>query len=990
MDVMSRRAPSVNVVAASDPMAARDDARTSAARLARGAPRPLEGVPFLVKDQQDVAGMPTSFGSRRASGVALRDATFVARLRAAGAVVLGKATMTEWGISPLGNNVHCELPLNPHAPERAAGGSSTGSAVAVALGLGPFATGGDAGGSVRIPAALTGVHGIKPTFGRVSRAGEAFSGSLNHVGALAATAEDLARFLDVAASTPDPLDPMTTWATPPPDGGFGARLGDGVRGLRIGVDESEWRDADPEVSRACREALAALERDGATLVPIRVPLSPHAPAIGITTAACEGVALAETVDPEVRACLAPDVQLAMNVARGITAREYLDVQRLRSGLREQLAEALLDVDVIAIPTVASSAPLLSERERTESFSDPGLLLSVFRHAFLANLTGLPAATAPVGVDAHGVPIGLQIVGDAWDEASVLAVTAHLERAGVSEVRRPPGAVDLVDAISRRAPGIEGGDDGSEGEWDAVVIGGGFCGVHCAAEIERRLPDARVLLIEASERLGGRARSFVPPESPFALDLGAHYLGRDHTRAMALAHRLLRDDQIYSNVAQYGPDPACRNYLEGRYRTTTKKTSYLQLQGLSREVAWEHRVRIFESLTEYLALEAAVDLREPWRTPGAAELDSMTVREWVESQRMPRWIEEMWGLAVLDIISIRPEQISMLYWLWYNAANRGFLKVADDHVGGPQEYSLTVGLEGLLERHAAELHGTTLTGTPVVEVRHDDPDRVRVVTRDGRRFEARAAVVAVSPNAAGRHLRFEPELDEARRLLHAQPMGHATKAVLVYDRPWWRDDGLRFMSYSAGADAEGVEWALDTSHPSGVAFSLSAFVSDRLMDRAGGDPEAIREAICASMVELCGDPRAGRPTHIEVWDWRAHPWVGGGPNTSFGPGVLSRVGGVFRRPERPHGRLHFAAAEYASEFPGYVEGALASAEETATLVCTDLARELDRPLAPQPAARPLEAPRALVAGAMRVARHALGPAILAADAARVLRGRDRAL
>ncbi len=440
---LSRRSPRMNVLAACDPEQVARDARSSAERIANGTARLLEGVPFLAKDQHDVAGLPTRFGSRGARGVVSADATQIGRLRAAGAVVLGKSVMTEWGISPIGTNVHVDLPRNPHAPAHVAGGSSTGSAVAVALGAGPFATGGDAGGSVRVPAAWSGIFGLKPTFGRISRSGEAAWGSLNHVGVLAVRPADLASVLDVVASAPDPEDPFTLAAEPPPHGGFGGRLGDGVRGLRIGIDETEWQDCTAEISKLSRAALAALERDGATLVPVRIPLARYASALGIATIGCEGVALAESAEPHERDHLAVDIRLALNVAAGVSGAEYLQVQRLRMGLRRQLSAAFASVDVLALPVVPVTAPRLSQASYGQVFSDATLVTSLCRHTFLANLSGLPAASAPIGADRHGVPVGLQLVADAWDEAGLLAVLAHLERAGVSVVRTVAGALKLV-------------------------------------------------------------------------------------------------------------------------------------------------------------------------------------------------------------------------------------------------------------------------------------------------------------------------------------------------------------------------------------------------------------------------------------------------------------------------------------------------------------------------------------------------------------------
>jgi aspartyl-tRNA(Asn)/glutamyl-tRNA(Gln) amidotransferase subunit A len=407
---------------------------------------PLDGVPFLVKDEFDVAGMPTALGVKcQPSPPADRDATPVARLRAAGAVFVCKTVLTEWGMSPLGNNVNCAMPHNAHDVAKAPGGSSTGSAVGVALGVAPLATGGDGGGSIRIPAALNGVFGIKATFGRVSRAGDGFKGSVAHAGPIAASSADLAAFLDLAAGSPDPADELTAWAPPPPEGGFGALLGAGVRGLRIGVDEAEWRDASEPVTTACREALRALEREGAALVDVSLPIAHHAHRIGFLTIGPESLAAHRREWIDHREMLGDDLRLSFAVLSGFTALEHLDAQRLRAGLRVELRHALAGVDVIALPTTAITAPRYTEEDEKSSFSDAFSLEGLVRYTFLCNLTGNPAGTAPVGIDAGGLPIGLQIVGDAWDEVMVLAVLAHLERTGVAAARRPAGAIDLLGA-----------------------------------------------------------------------------------------------------------------------------------------------------------------------------------------------------------------------------------------------------------------------------------------------------------------------------------------------------------------------------------------------------------------------------------------------------------------------------------------------------------------------------------------------------------------
>lgn len=445
LETFASRRPTMNVLVSKDAEAALRDARASAERWAKGAAKgAFDGVPFVVKDQTDVAKLSTRLGSRcEPDAPRAKDATIVARLRSAGAIVLGKTVLTEWGMSPVGANASYAMPHNAHDPNRAAGGSSTGSAVAVALGACPFATGGDGGGSIRIPSALNGIFGLKPTFGRVSRAGDGFHGSVAHVGPIACSTVDLAAFLDAVASEADAGDALTALAPPPPAGGFGALLGAGVKGLEIGLDEEEWSDASPAVVRACREALAALEREGAQIVPVRMPLARYAAQIGYLTIAPESLASVRRHWVERRHLVNDDVRLTFAVIAGITAVEALDAQRLRAGLRREMASVLRQVDVVALPTTAMTAPRFTEDDAQASFSDPAAIEGLCRYAFLGNLTGLPAGTAPVGFDPDGLPIGLQILGDAWDEANVLSVMAHLERTEIATVRRPRGAVEVL-------------------------------------------------------------------------------------------------------------------------------------------------------------------------------------------------------------------------------------------------------------------------------------------------------------------------------------------------------------------------------------------------------------------------------------------------------------------------------------------------------------------------------------------------------------------
>lgn len=481
--------------------------------------------------------------------------------------------------------------------------------------------------------------------------------------------------------------------------------------------------------------------------------------------------------------------------------------------------------------------------------------------------------------------------------------------------------------------------------DVVVVGAGYAGVHAAYQIMRARPSAKVLVLEADAMPGGRVRSIEIAPGKF-LDFGAHYLGVRQTRAVALAHRLA-GEHIYKHPPIYGPDPAFRTFVEGSYRITRKSTSFLEIQGLSKSIPYSQQFAMFASLARYYALENEVDVDAPWSSARAAELDARPASSFIADQEGPNWIREMWGIGILDILSVWPEDISLLYWLWYNRANGGFLLTANDFTGGPQELSLSCGLGGLLLRHAEEVTrlGVELrTSARVTHIAHD-PNGVHLTLADGTIHNARVAIVAVTPAIAGR-IAYEPAVSPERALLHAQATGHASKAIAVYRTAFWREDpAAPLMGFTAGARALGVEWGLDTTHPDGPA-SFSFFVSDRVLDDAGPKLEARKAAVLASLVEAMGDPRAGTPDRIEIWDWREHPTVAGGPNTSFAPNVLSRVGSVFGRPEGPHNRLLFAAAEYSTVHPGYVDGALASAELAAAQALWRLS-SVDRPIGQAP-------------------------------------------
>ncbi|MEI9936372.1 MAG: amidase [Pseudomonadota bacterium] len=442
---LAGRVPTIGPLCGYDDEQALRAAHESALRFAQGSARSeFEGVPIAIKEEIDTRGFVTRMGSnclRRT--VASADAVAVARLRAAGAIVIGQTPMTEFGLSPLGGNALRHMPRNPHDARRLPGGSSSGSAVAVATGVTPMSVGCDGGGSIRIPAALCGVFGLKPTYGRVPQTGHGLPGatSVVHLGPIGASARDLASFLEYG-SGPDTTDPASLGAPHSEPGAFARALGRGVRGLRIGIDEDDWASLADDVAGPGREALDALEREGAVLVGVKLRLARFAAPIGYLTIGVEAFTAMGDIPASHMDELGQDMQLFLAGLETFRPDDYVDAQRIRGKLRLELAEALRHVDVTAMPATAVGAPTVSDDEARLGFIDPPLLDAMCRFAFLANVTGVPAGVAPVGSDRSGMPVGLQILGDAWDEACVLQVLAHLERIGVAKVRRPGPDVGL--------------------------------------------------------------------------------------------------------------------------------------------------------------------------------------------------------------------------------------------------------------------------------------------------------------------------------------------------------------------------------------------------------------------------------------------------------------------------------------------------------------------------------------------------------------------
>ncbi len=424
---------------------ARQDAVAAGSRWRSGtALGPLDGIPVPVKDEVDMVGLPTWGGTAYLDEVQQEDGFAVRALRAGGAVLYGKTHTTEWGMSPVGINPHFEMPRNAHRADRAPGGSSTGTGAAVTLGFATVGLGSDGGGSIRIPSAYQGIFGLKPTFQRVGRSGDVFgTGSVSVIGPLGQSTRDLVDFLSVAGAQPDPGDYACAFAPAgSPVAAWERALGRGVRGARIGIPATEWKDADERVGALCMDALRALESEGARLVEIDLPHAGIAQAIGVLS-----------IGPETRAHVADyvaehgdrfggELEMQLALLGSVSAHEYLTAQRARAALRRSTAEVMGGIDLIALPTVPGVAPSYPASENRQHVVDDDATRLACRFAFLANLTGYPSGQTPVGMH-EGLPVGLQLLGDAWDEASIIAAMAHLERLEIAAIPTPGAFEALV-------------------------------------------------------------------------------------------------------------------------------------------------------------------------------------------------------------------------------------------------------------------------------------------------------------------------------------------------------------------------------------------------------------------------------------------------------------------------------------------------------------------------------------------------------------------
>lgn len=412
------------------------EARAAERALKRGKNLgPLHGVPVALKDLYLTKGVRTTAGSKLlADWVPEYDATVVTRLRAAGAIILGKLNMHEFAFGPEGVNPHYGTPINPWDPSRLPGGSSSGAGVAVAVGLAAAAFGSDTGGSIRIPASLCGVVGLKPTYGRVSRYGLLpLAWSMDHAGPLSRSVADAALCLQVIAGA-DAQDPSTYRERVPH---YLRALTPHARGLRVGVPQDDFfRALDPEVAKLTSAALGDLKRLGARLKPVHLPTFGPAGAAAVTIISAEAFLCHESALKSRAADYGAEVRGRLMAGEQILASEYLKAQRIRAGALDEFREAFAKVDLLLTPTEPVPAPRLGDETVTFGETVDSIRNALTRLTRPVNLVGYPALSVPCGFTAAGLPVGLQLVGRPFEEATVLRAGHAYEQATEWHQRRP--------------------------------------------------------------------------------------------------------------------------------------------------------------------------------------------------------------------------------------------------------------------------------------------------------------------------------------------------------------------------------------------------------------------------------------------------------------------------------------------------------------------------------------------------------------------------
>ena len=400
---------------------------------------PLDGIPVGIKDGIAVAGVKATVGALALDDhVPAEDAEAVRRLRAAGAIIVGKENMHEFAAGGRSNNPHYGAVRNPWAPDRIPGGSSGGSGANVAAGLTFASLGTDVGGSVRYPGHCCGVVGMKQTFGRASQRGSLMTWHHgDHIGPLTRTVRDSALVLQTYAGH-DPRDPSTV-PVPVPD--FCADLGTDLKGVKVGVPRDFFFDiiAD-DVEQAINAAVTALKDLGAEIVDVALPYLDYARSAWLLMAV-ETAVTHEHVLRDRRDAITDDLVVGMLAGQFILARDYIKARKVQRLIKEGFAEALQQVDLLISPTSPTVAPKVDAESIQIKGVEYELTLTrdevLGRDTFLGNIVGIPAISLPCGFGEDDMPIGLQIMGRPFEETLVYRAAAAYESVSPARDARPP-------------------------------------------------------------------------------------------------------------------------------------------------------------------------------------------------------------------------------------------------------------------------------------------------------------------------------------------------------------------------------------------------------------------------------------------------------------------------------------------------------------------------------------------------------------------------
>ena len=412
------------------------EAKAAEAEIMGGAYRgPLHGVPYGTKDIFWTKGVVTANGSKVDAGwVPDRDARVVELLREAGSFSLGKLHTVEYAFDPTGRNDSLGTPHNPWRRGHFTGGSSSGSGAAVAAGMAPWALGSDTGGSIRVPSALCGLTGLKPTYGVVSRAGVTpLSWTFDTVGPMCRDAADAALVMNALAGY-DPADPRSI---PRPAENYVRDLHLGARGLRVRVPW-DYIDAavDAEVRAAFAQALDALADAGMEVAPIAIPELEWGN-LGSLIITAEAAALHEARLRDHAPLYEMGVRLRLESGKFLSSSDYLKAQQIRVKLGRKLTEVFEHCDLLALPTTTMPAPRHGETTARVGGTELTTREAMIRITRVFNQNGLPALSAPCGFSSLGLPIGLMLVGRAFADATVLRAAAAYQRVTDWHTRRPP-------------------------------------------------------------------------------------------------------------------------------------------------------------------------------------------------------------------------------------------------------------------------------------------------------------------------------------------------------------------------------------------------------------------------------------------------------------------------------------------------------------------------------------------------------------------------